>query len=159
MPFGLAGVPATFLGAMNDTLQPLLRKCVVVFFNDILVYSRSLPEHLSHLAQVMQLLHRDNWKVKKSKCSFGQQRISYLGHVINNTGMASEPDKITKVANWPTPANAKDVGSFLGLAGYYRKFIKHFGIIVRPLFNLLKKGAPLSGQVKPIHPFSCSSKV
>jgi hypothetical protein len=72
MPFGLAGAPATFLGAMNNTLQPLLRKCVIVFFDDILVYSRSLPEHLHHLKQVLQLLQRDHWQVKKSKCSFGQ---------------------------------------------------------------------------------------
>jgi hypothetical protein len=86
MPFGLAGAPATFLGAMNATLQPLLRKCVVVFFDDILVYSRSLTEHTEHLRQVLQLLKRDNWKVKKTKCAFGQQHISYLGHVINSNG-------------------------------------------------------------------------
>jgi hypothetical protein len=71
MPFGLAGAPATFLGAMNTTLQPLLQKCVVVFFDDILVYSRSLPEHLDHLCSVLQLLHHNHWQVKLSKCSFG----------------------------------------------------------------------------------------
>jgi hypothetical protein len=142
MPFGLAGAPATFLGAMNATLQPLLRKCVVVFFDDILVYSRSLTEHTEHLRQVLQLLKRDNWKVKTTKCAFGQQQISYLGHVINSNGVSSDPDKINKVAQWPTPANNKDVRSFLGLAGYYRKFVKHFGIIARPLFNLLKKNTP-----------------
>jgi hypothetical protein len=142
MPFGLAGAPATFLGAMNNTLQPLLHKCVIVFFDNILVYSRSLPEHLHHLKQVLQLLQRDHWQVKKSKCSFGQQRVAYLGHVIDSKGVASDPDKIQKVANWPTPSNSKDVRSFLGLAGYYRKFVKHFGIIARPLFNLLKKNTP-----------------
>jgi hypothetical protein len=142
MPFGLAGAPATFLGAMNDTLQPLLRKCVVVFFDDILVYSRSLPEHILHLNQVLQLLKKDDWKVKKSKCAFGQQQIAYLGHTINSTGVSSDPDRIIKVAKWPTPTSSKDVRSFLGLAGYYRKFVKHFGIIARPLFNLLKKNTP-----------------
>lgn len=141
-PFGLAGAPATFLGAMNSTLQPLLRKCVIVFFDDILVYSRSLPEHIEHLKQVLQLLRRDNWQVKKSKCSFGQQTIAYLGHVNDNQGVAPDPEKISKVANWPVPANCKDVRSFLGLTGYYRKFVKHFGIIARPLFNLLKKNTP-----------------
>jgi hypothetical protein len=142
MPFGLAGAPATFLGAMNDTLQPLLRKCVVVFFDDILVYSRSLPEHILHLNQVLQLLKKDDWKVKKSKCAFGQQQIAYLGHTINSTGVSSDPDRIIKVAKWPTPTSSKDVRRFLGLAGYYRKFVKHFGIIARPLFNLLKKNTP-----------------
>jgi hypothetical protein len=142
MPFGLAGAPATFLGAMNATLAPLLRRCVIVFFDDILVYSDSLQEHIQHLQAVLQLLQRDHWQVKLSKCSFGQQQISYLGHVINKAGVASDPQKIAKVANWPVPVNSKDVRSFLGLAGYYRKFVQHFGIIARPLFNLLKKGAP-----------------
>jgi hypothetical protein len=87
MPFGLAGAPATFLGAMNATLCPLLRKCVVVFFDDILVYSSSLEEHKQHLCAVPELLRRDNWQVKRSKCSFGQQCIAYLGHVL--TSMAS----------------------------------------------------------------------
>jgi hypothetical protein len=142
MPFGLAGALATFLGAMNATLKPLLRKCVVVFFDDILVYSKSLEEHTQHLQAVLELLRRDSWQVKLNKCSFGQQQISYLGHVINSHGVASNPQKINKVASWPTPQNSKDVRSFLGLAGYYRKFVQHFGIIARPLFNLLKKNMP-----------------
>jgi hypothetical protein len=112
---------------------------VVVFFDDILVYSRSLPEHLEHLHSVLQLLRRDHWQVKLSKCSFGQQQIAYLGHVIDSRGVSSNPATIKKVVSWPTPTNVKDVRSFLGLAGYYRKFVKHFGIIARPLFNLLKK--------------------
>jgi hypothetical protein len=73
MPFGLAGAPHMFLGAMNITLQPLLRKCVVGFFDDILVYNASLPEHIQHLTSILQLLHHDNWQVKISECSFGQQ--------------------------------------------------------------------------------------
>jgi hypothetical protein len=80
--------------------------------------------------------------VKLNKCSFQQQQISYLGHVINSQGVASDPQKISKVASWPTPQNSKDVRSFLGLAGYYRKFVQHFGIIARPLFNLLKNNMP-----------------
>lgn len=142
MPFGLAGAPATFLGAMNSTLRPLLRKCVIVFFDDILVYSKSLTEHTQHLQQVLQLLRKDQWKVKFSKCAFGQQQISYLGHVVNSAGVSTDPSKIQSIAQWPTPVSAKQVRSFLGLAGYYRKFVKHFGIIARPLFNLLKKQIP-----------------
>ena len=120
MPFGLAGAPATFLGAMNTTLQPLLRKCVVVFFDDILVYSPTLEEHVQHLTAVLQLLQRDQWQVKASKCSFGQQRIAYLGHVIHAGVVSSDPAKVAKVATWPTPKNAKDLRSYLGFTGYYR---------------------------------------
>lgn len=158
MPFGLAGAPATFLGAMNTTLQPLLRKCVVVFFDDILVYSGSLKEHNEHLQQVLQLLRRDHWQVKLSKCSFGQQQIAYLGHVINSQGVSSDPAKIAKVATWPTPLTNKDVRSFLGLAGYYRKFVKHFGILARPLFNLLKKNTPFVWTVETENSFQLLKK-
>ena len=92
-----------------------------------------------HLCQVLQLLKQDSWKVKKSKCAFAQQRIAYLGHVIDKNGVSSDPEKFDKVAKWPTPTDCKQVRSFLGLAGYYRKFVKHLGIIARPPFNLLKK--------------------
>jgi hypothetical protein len=102
---------------MQATLQPLLRKCVVVFFDDILVYNKTLPDHITHLQQVLQLLRIDKWQVKQSKCSFGQQCIAYLGHVIDNRGVSSDPAKIHKVATWLTPINYKEVHSFLGLAG------------------------------------------
>lgn len=92
--FRLAGAPPTFLGAMNHTLHPLLRYCVLVFFDDILVFSQTLEDHQEHLRQVLALLHKDQWKVKLSKCSFGQQQISYLGHVISTQGVSTEPGKI-----------------------------------------------------------------
>ena len=107
MPFGLAGAPATFLGAMNATLQPLLRKCTIVFFDDILVYSKSYKEHLQHLHQVLTLLQQDHWKVKMSKCSFAQKQIAYLGHVVSAAGVATDPSKIQVIAQWPTPTDAK----------------------------------------------------
>ena len=97
MPFGLAGAPATFLGAMNTTLQPLLRKCVIVFFDDILVYSKSLQEHQYHLQQTLELLRKDQWKVKLSKCSFAQNKIAYLGHVISSAGVATDPSKMQAI--------------------------------------------------------------
>lgn len=142
MPFGLAGAPATFLGAMNATLQPLLRKCAIVFFDDILIYSRTYEDHLKHLQQVLELLNKDQWKVKMSKCSFAQRQIAYLGHVVSSEGVATDPSKIQVIAKWPTPTDVKQVRCILGMAGYYRKFVKHFGIIARPLFNLLKKNVP-----------------
>jgi hypothetical protein len=141
MAFGLTGAPATFQMAMNTTLAPLLRKCVLVFFDDILIYSKSYEEHVMHVKQVLELQARDQWKVKLSKCSFAQRKITYLGHVISQQGVSTDPSKIEAVVNWPVPTNAKELRGFLGLAGYYRKFVKHFGIISKPLTELLKKGA------------------
>jgi hypothetical protein len=141
MPFGLTGAPGTFQKAMNHTLAPLLRKCALVFFDDILIYSASLEDHISHLQQVFQLLAKDEWKVKLSKCKFAKQQVSYLGHVINSSGVSTDPVKIQAISAWPLPTNIKELRSFLGLAGYYRKFIRHFGVISQPLNTLLKKGA------------------
>ena len=106
------------------------------------MFSKTLEAHAEHLRQVFTLLRRDQWKVKLSKCAFGQQRISYLGHVISAEGVATDPSKIKDVVAWPTPTNVKEVRQFLGLAGYYRRFVRQFGILARPLFNLLKKGTP-----------------
>lgn len=109
MPFGVAGGPATFQGAMNKTLQPVSRKCALVFFDDILVYSSSFEEHVQHLSQVLQLLRADKWQIKRSKCSFAQQELSYLGFVISHQGVSTEPDKILKVQEWPIPLNVKQL--------------------------------------------------
>jgi len=134
VPFGL-----TFQGAMNTTLSPLLRRCVVVFFDDILVYSNSYEEHLQHLRQVLQLLANDKWVVKLKKCQFAKQTIRYLGHILSSRGVQTDPTKIEAVLSWPTPANVRELRGFLGLGGFYRKFVRHFAIIARPLTNLLKK--------------------
>ena len=101
MAFGLTGAPNTFQGAMNSTLKPLLRKCVIVFFDDILVYSATWEDHLQHLRQVFDLLAKDKWLVKLSKCRFEQQSISYLGHIVSNSGVATDPAKIDSIKLWP----------------------------------------------------------
>ena len=103
MAFGLTGAPNTFQGAMNTTLYPLLRKCALVFFDDILVYSRTLEDHIQHLRQVFTLLARDQWKVKISKCRFAQQSISYLGHIVSHNGVSTDPSKIESIQQWPPP--------------------------------------------------------
>lgn len=115
---------------------------MLVFFDDILVFSKTLKEHVQHLRQVFELLKRDQWKVKQSKCEFGQQQLSYLGHVISANGVVIDLAKVQAVSNWVTPTDVKGMRSFLGLAGYYRRFVRNFGVIARPLFNLLKKGVP-----------------
>jgi hypothetical protein len=140
IPFGLTSAPATFQSVMNNILSSLLRKCVLVFVDDILIYSRTLEEHLVHLQTVFQILHKHQLKVKKSKCSFAQQKLAYLGHIISPNGVSTDSDKIAVVQSWPVPSSVKELRSFLGLAGYYRKFVRNYGILSKPLTNLLKKG-------------------
>jgi hypothetical protein len=139
MSFGLTGAPHTFQKAMNSTLKHLLRKSVLVFFDDILVYSKSYEEHLCHLEEVFQILQQEQWRVKLSKCAFAKREISYLGFVISDKGVSTCPGKIKAVLEWPVPTNVKELRSFLGLAGYYRKFVQNFGIIAKPLTNRLRK--------------------
>jgi hypothetical protein len=139
LAFGLTGAPETFQGAMNVSLSPGLRKFVIVFFDDILVYSATYEDHLKHLRLVFEWLNNDQWKIKKTKCSFAQRSITYLGHIISSQGVATDSSKVQVIVDWPVPATVKELRSFLGLAGYYRKFVKHFGIISKPLTNLLKK--------------------
>lgn len=94
MAFGLTGAPSMFLKAMNTTLAHLLRNCVLVFFDDILIYSRSYEEHLEHIRLALQLLQKDHWQVKMSKCVFAQRQLRYLGHIIFEAGVATDPEKI-----------------------------------------------------------------
>jgi hypothetical protein len=139
MAFGLTGAPATFQHAMNASLAPVLRKFALVFFDDILVYSKSYEEHLQHLRAVLEILRRDQWQAKMSKCDFVQPKVAYLGHVISAAGVATDDSKIESIRTWPIPTNLKELRGFLGLSGYYRKFIKHYAIISQPLTALLKK--------------------
>lgn len=141
MAFGLTGAPGTFQEAMNSTLASYPRKFVLVFLDDILIYSASYEEHLIHIKLVFELLVKDQWKLKLSKCIFAQQEIKYLGHVISGAGVATDPAKVAAVAQWSVPSNTKELRGFLGLAGYYRKFARNFGLISRLLTELLKKHA------------------
>ncbi|KAD6796172.1 hypothetical protein E3N88_07068 [Mikania micrantha] len=139
MPFGLTNAPSTFQRLMNDVFRPFLRKFVLVFFDDILVYSASWSTHLSHLRTVLQVLLDNHLVAKLSKCQFGQTSIAYLGHQISQEGLAVDPDKIKAIQQWPIPRNVKEVRGFLGLSGYYRHFISGYATLAGPLTDLLKK--------------------
>lgn len=139
MAYGLTGAAATFQGLMNTILSPLLRKGVLVFIDDILIYSKTMAEHVLLLKSVFQLLAQHQLKVKRSKCTFASSQLTYLGHVISDAGVSTDPKNIAAVVRWAVPQNVKEVRGFLGLAGYYRKFVRHFGVISRPLTDLLKK--------------------
>lgn len=139
MPFGLCNAPTTFQALMDDVLRLFLRCFVLVFFNDILIYSDSWAAHLRHVRTVLDTLHQHCLFIKRSKCAFGVTSISYLSHVISATGVAMDLDKVQAISDWPQPRSARAVRGFLGLAGYYRKFVKNFGTIAAPLTVLLRK--------------------
>jgi hypothetical protein len=141
MPFGLCNAPSTFQAAMNNLLQPFLRKFVAVFFDDILIYNPSFHEHLIHLETVFKTLLTGSFFLKQSKCVFAQRQLEYLGHIVSPQGVHPDPNKIQAMLDWPTPKNLKSLRGFLGLTGFYRKFIKHYATIASPLTALLKKDA------------------
>jgi len=141
MPFGLTNAPSTFQALMNAVLQPFLRRCVLVFFDDILIFSRTWSEHLQHIRAVFLALREHGLVLKRSKCSFGEQRIHYLGHVISDGVVAMDTDKVSAVQAWPLPRSVKALRGFLGLTGYYRRFIHNYDVIAAPLTALLKREA------------------
>lgn len=127
---------------MNHTLKPVLRHRALVFFYDILVFSISFTDHAKHLREGLKLLQQDQWQVKFSKCSFAQRELSYLGVVVSQRGVSTQPEKIQQVQQWTVPLNVKQLQQFWGLSGYYRKFVRHYGVIAKPLTHLLKKDVP-----------------
>lgn len=139
MSFGLCNAPATFQSLMNDVLRPFLHRFVLVFFDDILIYSSSWADHLRHLRAMLTILQQHQLFVKRLKCAFGIKSISYLGHVISVTGVAMDPAKVQAVFDWPQPRSTHVVHGFLGLTGYYCKFVQDYGAIAAPLTALLKK--------------------
>lgn len=141
MPFGLTNKSSTFQGLMNDIYRSFLRKFILVFFDDILIYNRSLSEHAEHLRMALGVLRTHTLFDKRSKCSFACPRIEYLGHYIDKAGVSTDPRNVAAVANWPVPKNIKHLRGFLGLSGYYRRFIRGYGVLSKPLTNLLKKKA------------------
>jgi hypothetical protein len=142
MPFGLHNAPATFQRAMQEVLRGLHWKFVLVYLDDVIVFSHNFREHLDHLRQVFERFRSVGLKLQPKKCTFGQKEVKYLGHIVGENGVATDPDKLQIVRDYPTPAKVSEVRSFLGLVGYYRKYIKDFCKIANPLTNLTRKDVP-----------------
>ena len=140
MPFGLTNAPAAFMDLMNRVFKPCLDQFVVVFIDNILVYSNSREEHECHLSIVLQTLRDKQLYAKLMKCEFWLDRVSFLGHVVTKDGILVDPGKVDAVSNWRRPNTVTKIRSFLGLTGYYRWFIKGFSKIALPLTRLTKKG-------------------
>jgi hypothetical protein len=140
MPFGLCNAPSTFQAIMNSIFHPYLRKFVLVFFYDILIYSLNLSMHLEHVMKAFEILRQHQFFVKFSKCAFGLQELEYLGHIVTSQGVKVDQNKITAMLNWPRSTNVSELRGFLGLIGYYRKFVWNYRIIAQPLTSLLQKG-------------------
>jgi len=141
MPFGLTNAPASFQCLMNHVFRGMLCKFVLVFFDDILVYSSSWLLHLEHLHIVLETLQQERLFAKASKCLFGTTSIDYLGHHISAAGVEMDPSKVLAVIDWPQPTSLTQLKGFLGLTGYYRKFVKGYASIAAPLTDLTKKDA------------------
>ena len=140
MPFGSKNAPATFQRLMDNVLKGLLEDTCFVYLDDIIIYSTSLEEHIQKLQKVFQRLEQANFKIKIDKYSFLQKEIKYLGHIITENGVKPNPEKINAILNYPIPKTQKQIKAFLGLVGYYRKFIRNFADITKPLTKCLKKG-------------------
>jgi hypothetical protein len=145
MSFGLTNTPAYFMYLMNKVFMEYLDKFFVVFIDDILVFSRSEEEHEEHLRLVLQKLREHQLYAKFNKCDLWLKEVSFLGHIITDGGIAVDPRKVQDVLNWSPPKNVPEIRSFLGLVGYYRRFIEGFSKIVKPLTTLLEKVKSLSG--------------
>ena len=137
MPFGLCNAPATFQRLMERCIGELnLRECLI-YLDDIIIFSTTFEEHLQRLQAVFERLKEHNLKLKPSKCELFREKVTYLGHVVSEAGIETGPTKIEAIKSWPIPKSNKDVRRFLGFTSYYRRFIKGFASLARPLNDLL----------------------
>ena len=136
MPFGLSNAPSTFMRLMNQVLKPIIGKCVVVYFDDILVYSQSEEDHAKHLRQVLQILSQEKLYGNLEKCHFFTTQVMFLGYVVSAQGIHVDEDKIKAIQEWPIPTSIQQVRSFHGLASFYRRFVKNLSSIISPMVEV-----------------------
>ncbi|KAL0540359.1 hypothetical protein IC582_024596 [Cucumis melo] len=142
MSFCLTNAPAVFMDLMNKVFKDFLDTFVIVFIDDILIYSKTEAEHEEHLHQVLETLRANKLYAKFSKCDFWLKKVSFLGHVVSSEGVSVDPANIEAITSWPRPSTVSEIRSFLGLAGYYRRFVENFSRIASPLSQLTRKETP-----------------
>ncbi|GBG88265.1 hypothetical protein CBR_g46831 [Chara braunii] len=142
MPFGLCNAPGTFQHAMNRIFHDYLDKFVIVYLDDILVFSKTVEEHVAHLDKVLSLLRQHKFKINGEKCEFGRTRVLYLGHEISAEGLKPDDAKVASIRDWPRPQSVTEMRSFLGMTGYYRTFVKNYSIVAAPLTDLTRLDTP-----------------
>ena len=140
MPFGLKNAPATFQRVMDHVLRELIGKCCLVYMDDIIVFSTSLQEHLNNLGKIFMALEKVNLKIQLDKSEFLKKEVAFSGHYVTEHGVKPNPAKIDAIKNWPVPKNQKELKGFLGILGYYRRFVRDFAKITKPLTAQLRKG-------------------
>jgi len=141
MPFGLTNAPSTFMQVMTQILRPFIDKLVVVYFDDILIFSKNLEEHVDHLTQVLRTLRFESFYINLKKCSFAQPSVLFLGFIISSKGVTADLEKVRAILEWLTPNNIHEVRSFHALASFYRRFVKGFSSIMVPIIECTKRGA------------------
>ena len=139
MPFGLATAPATFMRLMSIVFSGMIYNSCLVYLDDIIIFGQTIIEHNQRLESVLKRLQNANLKLKPTKCYFGKKSVAFLGHIISDKGISTDPEKLKRIQEWPRPRNQDDIRSFLGYATYYRKFIKGFAQIPDPMNKLLEK--------------------
>ena len=139
MPFGLTNSPSTFMSLMNEVLKYFIGKFVIVYLDDILIFSQTKEEHLRHLKYVLDMLQKDNLLMNVEKCLFMQKELVYLGFIISQKELKMDPEKVEAILKCPTPKNVFEVRIFHGLASFYRKFMKNFSGICAPIIETVKK--------------------
>ena len=158
MPFGLKNAPSTFMRLMNEVLKDFLDDFVVVYLDDILIFSKNEEEHELHLRKVLQRLKQHKLYAKLSKCEFFKSEVEFLGHMVSGDGLRMADDKVAAILDWPAPKTVTHVRSFLGLANFYRAFVRKFGHIAAPLTELTKKDNPFSWSKPQEDAFNCLKK-
>jgi hypothetical protein len=140
MPFGLTNAPTTFMRLMDDVLRPFTNSFVVVYLDDILIFNRTWEEHMRHIQQVLSTLRQHKLYANLEKCSFGMNRVQYLGYIVDEHGVHVDPAKIQVIRDWPAPTTLTELQSFLGLANFYRRFVLGFSHIAWALSQVTKGG-------------------
>ena len=159
MPFGLTNAPASFQNLINEVMDDLIDKCVVVYLDDILIYSDNMEEHLEHIKQVLERLRAHHLWVKAEKCEFFKDQVAFLGYVVGNGELGMDPAKVHSILDWARPKTVRQVRSFLGFCNFYRRFIVGYSKIARPLHRLTEQNRPWTWGPEEQNAFDCLKHV